>query len=1115
MIRDQFYRQIIERLEGTLDPELFEQCATDLLRVLHPTLVPIRGGSDAGMDGAIADGEGLAFPLICTTSPRVIPNLTNSLKSYLKNGGTRRKVVLTTSQKLTPKKRRNLEKRAAEFGFTLVQIYDQATLANLLYRDPKWCLELLNLTGDPAPLSVVPLSERPLITQVLIGRQADLSWLHQSTGDRLLVGQPGSGKTFLLRQLVMEGVGLFVISRDRGEIAGAIRSQQPTMLIVDDAQACLDLLANLRQIREEIGAEFSILASCWPGDQEKIAQALNLPNSQIHQLNLLTRDEIVEVIKATGIHGPNGLIHEIVNQAEGRPGLAVTLAHFCLQGGVEEVTLGDALSGSILKFFEPLVGPHASIILAAFSIGGDFGMSMNDVANALELNLLDVRDTTIKLAAGGVIFEIDPKHLSVRPAALRHALVRDTFFKGATSFPIERLLARAPSLRYAARTLIGARARGGSVPQDFLISLLEQAQSYEAWKEYAWLGQDEVSWILKHHPEKIITIARPALHHDPEIAIPMLLKAAIGDQREIRLTTEHPLRLIEDWVHAGYPGSGEALKRRQVLLNKVQEWLSSKKNLNVGLHALRITLSPEFQDHSTDPGKGHTVTLRRGYILPKEVLALKDLWEKALHVIKTVEITNWGLLRNLVEEWTYPRLLNVEESLELSNTMRSFVRQMLHDIVELANEHPGILHWANQIAKHLNIDLEIKLDLDFEVLFPEKNLKNWRAAEEQQINAVRKLADNWCILDLSQVAKRITLFEQEARLGGRNWPRWTPLLCEEIAKRVVSPRAWAQALIDNNFAADLVSPFLQKAAEINEFGWVELAHFCLEQSMLKWAVSLWILTFHNPPQALISKVLQNMDGASNLVKSYCIRRRIPEDIARQLLRHNDITIASAAAWGEWYAEPEGNIRTSLLEDWRVAVQNSVDDDYWLCEVFKGDHSLAYEWIQTQISKQHSELFRYEGVVKTAVEVLNSDDRRRILQQIPETYEFAYIVLLPLVGENLTLYRDLLNCDLLKDFHLVPLAGAPNGVWIEKAKLALDGGYSIDDVANAVYGYPVILTWSGDESAMWAEWIERFDHLCSNEDDRIRQVGVAGKANAKDAYEHALKRERNEAIYGTF
>jgi len=61
MIRDPSYREIEARLSGKSDPELFEECAGDLLRTVHPTLVPIRGGDDAGMDGAIADAGGLPF----------------------------------------------------------------------------------------------------------------------------------------------------------------------------------------------------------------------------------------------------------------------------------------------------------------------------------------------------------------------------------------------------------------------------------------------------------------------------------------------------------------------------------------------------------------------------------------------------------------------------------------------------------------------------------------------------------------------------------------------------------------------------------------------------------------------------------------------------------------------------------------------------------------------------------------------------------------------------------------------------------------------------------------------------------------------------------------------
>jgi len=1112
MIRDSFYRQIIDRLEGPLDPELFERCATELLRAVYPTLVPIRGGADAGMNGAIADGEGLAFPLVCTTSPRVIRNFTRSLESYVARGGTRRRVVVVTSQALSQRKRNNLEKRAEKLGFTLVQVHDQAAMANLLYRSPEWCLELLNLTGAPASLSVVPRTDRPLLSHALIGREADLAWLRDNNGDRLLVGQPGSGKTFLLHKLALEGVGLFVVSKDRAEIAAAIRSEQPKVLIVDDAQVNRELLADLKQMREAIGAEFSILASCWPSAQEMIAQTLNLSDSCIRHLDPLTRDEIVEVVRATGIASPNQLIREIVNQAEGRPGLAVTLAHLCLQGGVKEVALGDALSRSFLKFFDTVVGQWASVVLAAFSVGGDAGMPMNVVARELGLNLVDVRETTVKLAAGGVIREIDQHCLSVRPAVLRYVLVRDVFFAGATSLPIEPLLAQAPSLPQAARTLIGVRAGGGDIHQGLLISVLEQARSEDAWRAYAWLGRDEASWTLQNHPEKVITIAQPALDQVPEIAIPLLLKAAIGDQRPLHSTPEHPLRLINDWVCAGYPGIGEAFKRRTVLFESVQAWLLGGGDIEVGLRALQSILSPKFEVHFTDPGMGSTITLRYGYILADEMLAVQGLWPKILDVIRTLKIVDWEPLHIMVEAWAYPGRVNVKMSPETSHTMRSFAGQMLGDVVSLAKNRPGVLHWASQIAEHLDVEIEIPLDPDFETLYPVEDLEDWEAAEKQQISAVRKLANVWSKLDPIWVVERIVSIEHEAQSTGVRWPRWTPFLCAEIARNTLSPNAWVRAMTDTDATCDLVEPFLRKAAEVEEKGWIELAFACLDRPTLRGATISLTLTLSDSPENLIARVLQEMGGYAQLVEIHCIRNEVPEHLVGRLLRHEDAAIASAAARGEWHADPEGTVRDSLCGDWRDVVINRVSNDYWLRRVLKDDPLLAYEWLQARMVKQAPELFRYENTVETAVNALDIEARRRILHQVPETYEVAELVAC-LVSENLALYRELLNDERLKRLHLVPLLGHPEGVWVEKAKLALDAGYSFEEVANAVYGYPMIISWDGKESAMWAGWVERFDLLCSHEDERIRKVGEAGKAKAKAFRNRALEQERNEAIYG--
>lgn len=427
MRKDPFFREIIERLGLELDPNLFEACANDLLIDAYPSLAPVPGGQDAGMDGAIGDGEGEPFPLVATTGKDVLGNLTRSLNSYIEEG-RRRKVILATSQHLSPKRTRNLYDRARELGFTLIDVHSRDDIANRLYRRPDWCRELLNLSGRPSAFSEFPKSERPVLNNTLIGREADMIWLFSTSGDRLLIGQPGCGKTFLLLKYVTEGKGYYVVDHDREQIANGIREYQPTTLIVDDAGAQLSLIAELKHLRNELGVQFDILASCWHIDEPILRQTLNLGTSSVRFMELLTRDQIVKVINDVGLIGPNELVKEIVDQAEGRAGLAALLAYLCLLGDVREVFGGEALTESILRYMTRSGGNRARYVLAAFSIGGEAGMKPQDVADSLGMNVIDVKEIVTELSAGGVIWETGEMYLSVHPKALRQVLIRDAFF---------------------------------------------------------------------------------------------------------------------------------------------------------------------------------------------------------------------------------------------------------------------------------------------------------------------------------------------------------------------------------------------------------------------------------------------------------------------------------------------------------------------------------------------------------------------------------------------------------------------------------------------------------------------------------------------------------------
>jgi len=285
----------------------------------------------------------------------------------------------------------------------MVQIYDRAAFADRLYRAARWCKELLGLTGAPSALSAVPLTRRPLINIGVIGREGELSWLREAGGDRLLLGPSGSGKTFLLYTLVLEGWGLFLVGEDLAEIAASVRDRQPGVAIVDDAPLDPERLVELRRLRDETGADFSIVTTAWKGEEDPVIEALGIPGPKVRELDLLGRDEIVRVVEECGVRGPLWLVRDIVDQAEGKPGLAVTLSQLCLQGGVREVALGEHLLRHTVGAFERLVGTGTTEVLAAFALGGDAGMPQSSVAGERGIPPYELHSVVTRLAVGGVV----------------------------------------------------------------------------------------------------------------------------------------------------------------------------------------------------------------------------------------------------------------------------------------------------------------------------------------------------------------------------------------------------------------------------------------------------------------------------------------------------------------------------------------------------------------------------------------------------------------------------------------------------------------------------------------------------------------------------------------
>jgi ATPases with chaperone activity, ATP-binding subunit len=1109
---DPFYEEIINALAGALDKDRFELCAASLLTKEFPTLVPIRGGTDSGMDGATAsDGPFL----VCTTGTDVIRNLTGSLRSYLKNRGTRRSVVLATSQELSETRRRNLQNRARELGFSLLQIYPRAAIAERLYHEPRWCNDLLSLNGRPSALTMIPLTQRPLIDQALVGRDEVINWLLETQGDRLLIGQPGSGKTSVLRQLALKGWGLFLIDDDPASIANAIRKQQPKVIIVDDAHFRTEILSKLRQLRREIEAPFDIVATSWTGAEDLVAEVLMLPSSQMSELLLLTRDEIVQVIKEAGLGGPVELIREIVDQAEGRPGLAVTLAQLSLSGDVRNVLYGNALSRSLLTAFQRLVGKAITEVLAAFALGGDEGITLEAVSKAIGIPLSELRASLVKLAAGGVIRQSNDKQLSVWPKPLRYVLVRDVFFSGLCDLPYSRIASKLDDKYSLAKTLLGAINRGADIPE--ITSLLESVNSPTLWKKYAGLGEKEAAFVLLKHSDEITGIAsigKETLDRVPGKTLPLLFKAAIGDRRELGNALNHPLRWVQDWIRQAQPGTnGDAIQRRSILVRAGKEWLAGGGDELTGLRALSLAFNPGFESVTADPGSGNTIHIKRGVLSDRELSQLITVWNEVGPLLVTLTSVDWQDLFTTVHKWAYPETLtNADIPQATRATMRDGARQMVADILAASKNRPGIQLWGRELNREFGLDIELPVEREYETLFPKFETEDWESADKLQKQAVLALAEEWSVRTPSQVASTLLRLESEAMAVRHSWPRWSPLLCQRLAELVNNGDEWLSCFVKRELNGDLCAPFLERLVRDRLARWDMFLVQCLENPSYESIAINIAITKDDLPHDLLNEVLQRIARHRDMVHLLCLRNLVSDTILKTMLTHADSDIAAQAAIGTWWAEPRGQINESIASEWRAALLRTHGQHFYSSEILKSDKSLACEWLIARIDERPP-FFDYHTrrEISAAASVLDSDQRLAVLQHVPNDGLLTFELLMELADDDLRVCKEILKTSRFGSCRLTFLHGHPKKPWVEKALIALNAGYSAQDIVGATVGLDS--SWTGEESNMWQGWIDDFEPLLRHDDPRICSVAEMATAKLKSLQLAARQSERRAAVYG--